>query len=88
MLFTSTAGTILREFLDGSNENYTRVIYVGDGKNDLCPLLQLGREDVAMARRGYGLDRALAKRSHEVKATVHIIDFLTELNSMITSQCI
>ena len=65
---------------------YTRVVYVGDGHNDLCPLLQLSESDVGVVRRGYGLDKALAKGSHEVKATVHIIDFVTELGSVIT-QC-
>ena len=53
-------GTILREYLERSAEKYSRVVYVGDGQNDLCPLLQLGKGDVGVVRKGYSLDKALA----------------------------
>ncbi|KAH8396385.1 hypothetical protein KR222_009564, partial [Zaprionus bogoriensis] len=34
---------------------YGRIIYVGDGGNDLCPILQLRAGDVACVRRGFEL---------------------------------
>lgn len=39
--------------------NYNRIIYVGDGLNDLCPILQLGVEDIACIRRGFALHSSL-----------------------------
>ncbi len=38
-----------------------RILYVGDGRNDLCPALRiLGPRDIVLARRGFALDAALA----------------------------
>ena len=39
-----------------------RVVYVGDGANDLCPALCLGAEDVVLARAGYPLAGLLKER--------------------------
>lgn len=36
-----------------------KVIYVGDGSNDLCPAQALMRHDVLFVRAGYGLDKLL-----------------------------
>ena len=83
----SFPGTILRQYLKNSPQQYTRIVYTGDGQNDLCPLLQLAEGDVGVARRGYGLDKALSQWSFDVKATVHVIDFLTELGNVIQSYC-
>lgn len=38
--------------------SYDRVVYVGDGGNDYCPILRLRPQDVALVRR----HRGLAKR--------------------------
>ena len=81
-------GTILREYLERSAEKYSRVVYVGDGQNDLCPLLQLGKGDVGVVRKGYSLDKALAQGSHDVSATVHVVDFLHGLGDLITTHCL
>ena len=62
------------------------MVYVGDGLGDLCPLLQLGRGDLGVVRKGYGLERALA--SHDVAATVHVVDFLHDLGDFITQHCL
>uniref|UniRef100_H3CXP7 Phosphatase, orphan 2 n=1 Tax=Tetraodon nigroviridis TaxID=99883 RepID=H3CXP7_TETNG len=40
---------------------YERIFYVGDGGNDLCPTSCLRKHDVAMPRRGYTLEKLLAK---------------------------
>ena len=80
-------GEILREYLKKSPHHYTTLVYTGDGRNDLCPLLQLGEGDVGVARKGFGLDKALSKETYFVKARVHVIDFLRELSSVIKSYC-
>lgn len=46
----------------------TRVLYVGDGGNDLCPAQSLGPEDVVFVRAGYALEKLL--QDPEVQATV------------------
>ena len=56
------AGQELDAFLARHRErDYTRVVYVGDGANDFCPVEQLREQDVAFVRR----HRGLAKRIHE-----------------------
>lgn len=81
-------GTILKGYLEGSDQKYSRVVYVGDGKNDLCPLLQLGKGDVGVVRKGYGLEKALARGSCDVKPTLHVVDFIHELGDVIESKCL
>ena len=63
-------------------------MYVGDGQNDLCPLLGLGKGDIGIVRKGYGLEKALSKGSYDMKATIHVIDFLQELGDVIKSKCL
>ena len=41
-----------------ADRGYERVVYVGDGGNDFCPVRRLGPQDVALVRR----HRGLAKR--------------------------
>jgi 2,3-diketo-5-methylthio-1-phosphopentane phosphatase len=40
---------------------YKRIIYLGDGANDLCPALNLRSGDAVLARRGFPLDTLLEK---------------------------
>jgi hypothetical protein len=40
-----------------------KVVYCGDGANDLCPALRLGPNDVLLARAGHSLERLVAERS-------------------------
>lgn len=40
-----------------------KVVYAGDGANDLCPALCLGPEDVVLARAGYPLERLILERA-------------------------
>eukprot|EP00891_Asterochloris_glomerata_P008855 jgi/Astpho2/8855/Aster-x0827 len=42
---------------------YQRVIYCGDGANDLCPALALSSSDVVLARQGFTLEKLIAERS-------------------------
>ncbi|KAM4592483.1 pyridoxal phosphate phosphatase PHOSPHO2 [Odontesthes bonariensis] len=50
----------LSERADGGT-TYQRIFYVGDGGNDLCPASCLRGNDVVMPRKGYTLDKLLAK---------------------------
>ncbi|XP_060518679.1 probable phosphatase phospho2 [Cylas formicarius] len=49
-------GKIMEDFIKSQmekNVNYNRVFYVGDGYNDLCPILRLKDDDVACVRDKY-----------------------------------
>lgn len=64
---------ITKRSLEGIN--FDRIVYVGDGKNDLCPILRLSEKDLACPRIGYTLVNILNKKaaeneSQEVKAKV------------------
>ena len=51
--------SVLRHF--AQRQNYEKIIYIGDGKNDLCPALNLGKNDVVCPRKGYALISLLEK---------------------------
>ncbi|KAI9358627.1 putative phosphatase-domain-containing protein [Zopfochytrium polystomum] len=54
-------------------QNYARVLYGGDGRNDYCPATRLSPSDFALFRRGHSLEAALARepaRIERVKAQV------------------
>jgi hypothetical protein len=42
---------------------YQRVVYCGDGANDLCPALSLTPSDIVLARRGHALERLISERA-------------------------
>uniref|UniRef100_A0A8D3CN41 Phosphatase phospho2 n=1 Tax=Scophthalmus maximus TaxID=52904 RepID=A0A8D3CN41_SCOMX len=48
---------------------YERIFYVGDGGNDLCPTSCLRGHDVVMPRRGYTLEKLLAKLQGQAEDT-------------------
>ena len=48
--------------------HHGRVIYVGDGAGDLCPVLNLGPSDVVCVRRSYPLHRELIRRAETTTA--------------------
>lgn len=50
----------LSERSDGGVE-YEHIFYVGDGGNDLCPTFCLRENDVVMPRKGYTLEKRIAK---------------------------
>ncbi|KAM6177747.1 pyridoxal phosphate phosphatase PHOSPHO2 [Rhynchocyon petersi] len=57
---------VLEQFLDNQLQqgvNYTRIIYIGDGGNDFCPVTFLKKNDVAMPRKGYSLQKTLSRLS-------------------------
>lgn len=54
-------GAEMDAYLDrhGGRSQYDRLIYLGDGGNDFCPVLRFGKNDVALVRKGYGLERRI-----------------------------
>ncbi|KAG6378325.1 phosphatase phospho-type [Boletus reticuloceps] len=57
-------GQELMRYLDAhrqsDNTEFDRIIYVGDGSNDFCPVLRLRRQDVVLCCRFRGLERKIA----------------------------
>lgn len=59
---------VLKEFLDKQLErgvSYTQVVYIGDGGNDLCPVMSLKKNDIAMPRHGYTLEKRISQLSQD-----------------------
>lgn len=69
-------GHVLREYIDERAKlnqiEFSRISYVGDGSNDLCPSLKLSNKDLVFPRYDFRLHRlALEKiKSSEMKAEV------------------
>lgn len=62
-------GMILEDFIKSqadSGVSYEKVVYVGDGQNDFCPILRLGENDIACVRNNYKC-ADLVRRSKEGK---------------------
>ena len=53
--------THIEDALIKRNTKFSRVVYIGDGTNDLCPSLRLRHCDVTCPRVGYSLIREIAK---------------------------
>lgn len=55
---------------------FSKVAYVGDGKNDLCPSLRLSDNDLIFAREGFALVKRIREmqqdRDERLKAKVHV----------------
>ncbi|KDQ57794.1 hypothetical protein JAAARDRAFT_178264 [Jaapia argillacea MUCL 33604] len=49
-------GEELEAFLQRNSADYDRIIYVGDGSNDFCPVLRLREQDMVLCRRYRGLE--------------------------------
>ncbi|XP_004375593.1 pyridoxal phosphate phosphatase PHOSPHO2 [Trichechus manatus latirostris] len=57
---------VLVEFIDNQLQqgvNYTQIVYIGDGGNDFCPVTFLKKNDFAMPRKGYSLQKTLSRMS-------------------------
>ncbi|OJT15761.1 Inorganic pyrophosphatase 1 [Trametes pubescens] len=48
-------GDELTAFLERHQPDFDRIVYVGDGSNDLCPVLRMRKQDVVFCRRFRGL---------------------------------
>ena len=53
---------------------YDKIVYVGDGHNDICPSLSLSSNDVVIAKKGLYLANHVNDNGL-LKASLHIVDF-------------
>nr|XP_056717440.1 pyridoxal phosphate phosphatase PHOSPHO2 [Euleptes europaea] len=60
---------VLEEFLENPSKQrmkYSQILYIGDGGNDLCPVMCLKKDDVVMPRHGYRLQKMVSQLSQDV----------------------
>lgn len=77
-------GQILMDYIQNKQEqgkNYERIVYIGDGRNDLCPILRLSEADLACPRKDYPLVDRLNKlpTSMSMKAKIVLWEDGTDL---------
>ncbi|KAI0318259.1 phosphatase phospho-type [Amylostereum chailletii] len=58
-------GDELDAFLARHQVDYDRIIYVGDGSNDFCPILRLRKQDMILCRSYRGLEKRIAKEGEK-----------------------
>ncbi len=80
-------GQVLTEYLSGKPE-YSKVVYVGDGKGDFCPALRLSANDVLVCRKDYFLAKMIMEREKSCKASILVVDFIECLGDTIISNCL
>lgn len=79
-------GKVLCDYLAQTNL-YSQCIYIGDGRNDLCPILRLSVKDLACARVGYSCAKLLqGEYANQVKAPVFLWETGFELLYKATCQ--
>ncbi|KAF6763102.1 phosphatase phospho-type [Ephemerocybe angulata] len=54
-------GEELDAFLARAGKEFDRVVYVGDGSNDFCPILHMREQDLVLCRSHRGLSSRIAK---------------------------
>lgn len=84
-------GKILDDFIstqyDEANIEYEKIFYIGDGKNDVCPMLRLNENGYACPREGYvcceELEKAIRNRPERYEAKIlkwksgsHLVDLV------------
>ncbi|KAH8387440.1 hypothetical protein KR093_007115, partial [Drosophila rubida] len=55
------------------NIRYDHVFYIGDGNNDICPVLRQRACDFACARQGFAMERHLLKNRHKLKLRANLL---------------
>lgn len=69
-------GLVLENFVRNQLEQvhimYDKIFYVGDGHNDICPVLRLGSQDFGFARNGYRMQKEIDKKHPDLNATLQI----------------
>ncbi|XP_011155570.1 pyridoxal phosphate phosphatase PHOSPHO2 isoform X2 [Solenopsis invicta] len=69
-------GQILMDYVQekrAQGRSYERIVYVGDGGNDLCPILRLSEADLACPRKDYSLIERLNKLPISVSTKAKIV---------------
>ncbi|KZV82978.1 hypothetical protein EXIGLDRAFT_729081 [Exidia glandulosa HHB12029] len=58
-------GEELTNFLARRGVEYDRMIYLGDGSNDFCPILRFRSQDIALVRTSRGLERRIREEGEK-----------------------
>jgi pyridoxal phosphate phosphatase PHOSPHO2 len=58
-------GEELEAFLAKQSYTYDRIIFVGDGSNDFCPILRLRDKDLCLCRSFRGLQKRIEKEGEQ-----------------------
>ncbi|CAH1237919.1 PHOSPHO2 [Branchiostoma lanceolatum] len=69
-------GALLSEYVREQAQKgmtYAKVVYVGDGRNDICPCKGLGCSDVVMPRKGYKLLEIIEALTPENRLNAKVI---------------
>lgn len=65
-----------------------RVVYVGDGSNDMCPSMCLRECDVVLARKGFRLAKELTAKPDSVRCTVRLWEDGSELAALLLESAV
>lgn len=69
-------GKVLEDFVRNQynecNVIYDRIFYIGDGSNDICPVLRLSAHDFGYARLGYRMHKKLDEKNIRSDAKLQI----------------
>jgi len=79
-------GLLLKEFIRVRKQEgleFRRVVYIGDGKNDYCPVLRLRASDIVFARDGLDLHTRLMKREYDVAAVTYFWKSADQIGSVL-----
>jgi len=69
-------GQILMDYVQERHDqgvNFDKIIYVGDGRNDFCPILRLSQNDLACPRQDYALIDILEKLPPDTKMKAKVV---------------
>ncbi|XP_064647672.1 pyridoxal phosphate phosphatase PHOSPHO2-like [Lineus longissimus] len=84
-------GHILCEYIKEHNQKgqvFDTVVYVGDGRNDLCPALRLSERDIVFVRKDHVLDKLLKDESEKSKIKARVVTYETGVEIIDTLQYI
>lgn len=69
-------GKVLEDYVQSQLEEnavaYDNIFYVGDGINDICPILRMGTQDFGYARIGYRMQKEFDKKNQSLDATLEL----------------
>lgn len=65
-------GEELTAFLERHGKDFDRVVYVGDGSNDFCPILRLRSQDIVFCRANRGLQKRIEREAEKEGLTCQI----------------
>jgi pyridoxal phosphate phosphatase PHOSPHO2 len=70
-------GVVLDEWRAQEGEFSRRVVYVGDGSGDYCPVARLGEADVVLCRDGWALHRDILNKKGDRSIAAKIVPWTT-----------